>query len=251
MPNDASRNASNAAGNPDRPRRRRAAASTRDDTPDHTPHHTRLVGSADARAARLEPVTNRRALLLSPLYFVVALLTLAGLGTSPAAANAGPETRVRAFDTPVETSVAATSSETPASIGRLRPETVATAVGSCVATEAVDIAGANFAQTTASRTFSSGGTFAGQSIDDVAGALRSGAMSAKDVPVQVIVRDGNTLILNTRSALALEQAGVPRSAWNVVNVTGDPAAQARLAGQLARNGLDSTGTSSVRITGAG
>lgn len=120
-----------------------------------------------------------------------------------------------------------------------------------VATEAVDIAGANFAQTTASRTFSSGGTFAGQSIDDVAGALRSGAMSAKDVPVQVIVRDGNTLILNTRSALALEQAGVPRSAWNVVNVTGDPAAQARLAGQLARNGLDSTGTSSVRITGAG
>jgi hypothetical protein len=120
-----------------------------------------------------------------------------------------------------------------------------------VATEAGDIAGANFAQTTASRTFSSGGTFAGQSIDDVAGALRSGAMSAKDVPVQVIVRDGNTLILNTRSALALEQAGVPRSAWNVVNVTGDPAAQARLAGQLARNGLDSTGTSSVRITGAG
>jgi RHS repeat-associated protein len=119
------------------------------------------------------------------------------------------------------------------------------------ATEAVDIAGANFAQTTASRTFSSGGTFAGQSIDDVAGALRSGAMSAKDVPVLVIVRDGNTLILNTRSALALEQAGVPRSAWNVVNVTGDPAAQARLAGQLARNGLDSTGTSSVRITGAG
>lgn len=81
-------------------------------------------------------MTNRRALLLSPLYFVVALLTLAGLGTSPAAANAGPETRVRAFDTPVETSVAATSSETPASIGRLRPETVATAVGSCVATEA-------------------------------------------------------------------------------------------------------------------
>lgn len=138
-----------------------------------------------------------------------------------------------------------------ASLPPSRWDTSTTRLAPVVATEAVDIAGANFAQTTASRTFSSGGTFAGQSIDDVAGALRSGAMSAKDVPVQVIVRDGNTLILNTRSALALEQAGVPRSAWNVVNVTGDPAAQARLAGQLARNGLDSTGTSSVRITGAG
>lgn len=106
-------------------------------------------------------MTNRRALLLSPLYFVVALLTLAGLGTSPAAANAGPETRVRAFDTPVETSVAATSSETPASIGRLRPETVATAVGSCVATN-----------TATSRTFGIADRVAGQ-LDDVRlGSLR-------------------------------------------------------------------------------
>lgn len=95
------------------------------------------------------------------------------------------------------------------------------------------------------------GTFAGQTIDDVAGALRSGAMPAKDVPIQVIVRDGNTLILNTRSALALEQAGIPRSAWNVVNMTGDAAAEARLAGQLARNGLGPAGTGSVRITGGG
>lgn len=124
--------------------------------------------------------------------------------------------------------------------------------GPFVATNtALDVGGANFAQTTASRTFSSGGSFAGQTIDDVAGGLRSGAMSMKDVPVQVIVRDGNTLILNTRSALALEQAGIPRSAWNVVNMTGDAAAQARLAAQLARNGLDSTGIGSVRITGGG
>ena len=130
--------------------------------------------------------------------------------------------------------------------------TSTTPAGSLIATNtALDVGGANFAQTTASGTFSSGGSFAGQSIDDVAGALQSGAMSVKDVPIQVIVQDGNTLILNTRSALALEQAGIPRSAWNVVNMSGDAAAQARLAAQLARNGLDSTGTGSVRITGGG
>ena len=130
--------------------------------------------------------------------------------------------------------------------------TSTTHIAPVVATNsALDVGGANFAQTTASGTFSSGGSFAGQSIDDVAGALQSGAMSVKDVPIQVIVQDGNTLILNTRSALALEQAGIPRSAWNVVNMSGDAAAQARLAAQLARNGLDSTGTGSVRITGGG
>ena len=58
--------------------------------------------------------------------------------------------------------------------------------------------------------FSKGGTFAGQSVEDVAGALRSGALNPSDVPIQYIVRDGNTLILNTRSAQALEQAGIPR-----------------------------------------
>ena len=67
-----------------------------------------------------------------------------------------------------------------------------------------------------------------------------------DVPIEVIVRDGNTLILNTRSATALAEAGVPRSAWNVVNVSGDAAAQARLTAQLARNGLTSAGTPTVR-----
>ncbi len=132
-------------------------------------------------------MTNRRALLLSPLYFVVALLTLAGLGTSPAAANAGPETRVRAFDTPVETSVAATSSETPASIGRLRPETVATAVGSCVATEAargvskhggiIEQTGTNAA---GGRVFTSTGA-----IDqtDFAGIVNSGLLRGDDVHI--------------------------------------------------------------------
>ena len=45
-------------------------------------------------------------------------------------------------------------------------------------------------------------------------------MKSSEVPIDFIVRDGNKLILNTRSAQALEAAGIPRSQWNVVNRTG-------------------------------
>jgi RHS repeat-associated protein len=107
------------------------------------------------------------------------------------------------------------------------------------------LADANFAQKTFSQAFSSEGAFAGRTVDDVAAALRSGQMGAADVPVQYIIRDGNTLMLNTRSAQALEAAGIPRAQWNAVNMTGDAAAEARLTGQLQRNGLGSQGTPTV------
>jgi len=104
---------------------------------------------------------------------------------------------------------------------------------------------ANFAQNTFSQSFSSEGIFAGQTVEDVATALRSGQMGVAEVPVQYIVRDDNALILNTRSAQALEQADIPRAEWNAVNMTGDPAAEARLTAQLQRNGLTNQGTSTV------
>jgi filamentous hemagglutinin len=119
------------------------------------------------------------------------------------------------------------------------------------AAESGPLSGASFAQKTFSQTFSADGAFAGRTIDDVAGALNRGEMSAADVPVQYIVRDGNTLILNTRSAQALEQAGIPRSQWNAIDMTGDAAAEARLTGQLQRNGLTSQGTTTVRPTKPG
>jgi len=96
-------------------------------------------------------------------------------------------------------------------------------------------ADAQFAQKTYGAMFSEGGTFAGKTVNDVAAALRSGAMKAADVPVEFIVRDGKSIILNTRSAEALNAAGVPRAQWNAVNRTGDAAAEARLSGQLSRN----------------
>ncbi len=109
--------------------------------------------------------------------------------------------------------------------------------------------GANFAQKTFSSSFSKGGAFAGKSIEDVTNALRSGGMKTADVPIDYIIRDGNKLILNTRSAQALEGAGIPRSQWNSVNRTGQEMHEARLTGQLQRNGLTSQGTSSVRPAG--
>lgn len=83
--------------------------------------------------------------------------------------------------------------------------------------------------------FSDEGAFAGKSIGDVAGALRSGSLSTADVPVNYIVRDGQAMILNTRSAQALEAAGIPRSAWNGVNRTGSDLFETLLNGQLRRN----------------
>jgi filamentous hemagglutinin len=96
-------------------------------------------------------------------------------------------------------------------------------------------ADAKFAQATFGKMFSAEGTFAGKSVQDVAAALRSGAMKVSDVPVNYIVRDGQTIILNTRSAQALEAAGIPRASWNGVNQTGNQFFENLLNGQLGRN----------------
>lgn len=72
-------------------------------------------------------------------------------------------------------------------------------------------------------------------MDDVAAALRSGALAPAEVPINYIVRDGQTIILNTRSAQALDAAGIPRSQWNGVNKTGDSLFEGLLDGQLSRN----------------
>ena len=104
---------------------------------------------------------------------------------------------------------------------------------------------AAFAQTSFSRKFSAAGKFAGQTIDDVANQLRAGTLKPGDVPIEIIVRDGNTLILNTRSAQALQKAGIPRSQWYGLDKTGDAFAEARLTTQLRVSGLSSQGTTTV------
>jgi hypothetical protein len=104
---------------------------------------------------------NSARLVLSPLLLLVALLTTLGLNASSAAANAGPETRVRAIPTVVEISVGQQSGETAGGVGCLRPSQPGLAPGSCVATEAAT-----------SRTFGIADRVAGQ-LDDVRlGSLR-------------------------------------------------------------------------------
>jgi RHS repeat-associated protein len=115
------------------------------------------------------------------------------------------------------------------------------------ATRAV-LENATFAQRTFSEAFSANGAFSGETVTSISNALKSGGLTPADVPIQYIVRDGNTLILNTRSAQALEQAGIPRAQWNAVNMTGDAAAEARLTQQLSRNNLTSAGTPTVEPT---
>lgn len=97
--------------------------------------------------------------------------------------------------------------------------------------------------------FSKGGAFSGQSVEGVAAGLRSGAIKPSGVPIDYIVRDGNTLILNTRSAQALEAAGISRSQWNAVNRTGQDLYENMLSGQLQRNRLTSEGVATVRPAG--
>jgi RHS repeat-associated protein len=110
---------------------------------------------------------------------------------------------------------------------------------------AVSAEGAVWAQNTFSRMFSAGGKFAGQTVESVAAAIKNGSLSADDIPIDVIIRNGQTFILNTRSSAALMQAGVPRSAWNVVNRTGVSAFEDRLTNQLIKNAIPN-GTNTIK-----
>lgn len=108
---------------------------------------------------------------------------------------------------------------------------------------------ANFAQTSFREAFSKTGAaelskLTGRSIktvDDLIAAIRSGVDPSK-IPVNYIQRGGNITILNTRTAQALERAGVPRSLWNGVNKSGDSFFEQLLSDQLRRNQLSPAGT---------
>jgi hypothetical protein len=79
---------------------------------------------------------NRARHLLSPLWFLVALIGLiAGVTVSGNAAH-GTETRVRAFDTPTAIVVESGTTESPGGVGHLRQVSAAFVSATGVATEA-------------------------------------------------------------------------------------------------------------------
>jgi len=116
------------------------------------------------------------------------------------------------------------------------------------ATEGI-LDGANFAQKTYGPKFSDVGIFKDKTVAEITALLKSGDMSPSDVPIDYIIRDGNVLILNTRSSYALAGAGIPRSQWNAVDRTGDDLFEGLLTDQLTRNNLTSEGIAVVRLTG--
>src|SRR5690606_36583180 len=81
------------------------------------------------------------------------------------------------------------------------------------------LTGANFAQNRikSDRSFSPDGQkiysdLAGKpikTVDDLAGALKAGAIKPSQLPVDYVDMNGTRLILNTRTSTALEQAGIP------------------------------------------
>jgi hypothetical protein len=195
------------------------------------------------------PLRARRLVLLLAALTALLLTGCAGVSPTSGPTGVGVQNRVWAFTPAAQLLAPPTTSQSSCSRPGFTASAVGIASGFCVAAEGVDIGGASFAQKTFGEAFSSGGRFAGRTIDQVAGDLRSGAMSPSDVPIEVINRGGNSLILNTRSAQALMRAGIPRSEWDVVNMTGNSAAEARLSGQLARNGLGDSGYGSPMPSG--
>lgn len=85
----------------------------------------------------------------------------------------------------------------------------------------------------------------GKTVNEIAGQLENGALTPEDLPVGLGEVDGNTLIINARTAVALTKAGVPREDWFVQNQTDDPEAMSRLDNQLARNKLGPEGYSGI------
>ncbi|MEX3012100.1 RHS repeat-associated core domain-containing protein, partial [Hoeflea sp. TYP-13] len=74
-------------------------------------------------------------------------------------------------------------------------------------------------------------------IDDLADAISRGKIDPNDVPVEVVSKKGVDYILNTRTGMALQKAGVKKKDWNVKDMTHDKGANTRLDKQLQRNNV--------------
>jgi hypothetical protein len=109
----------------------------------------------------------------------------------------------------------------------------ATVAASASATEEAAPNAIRFGQKAISSTFRSG-KFAGKSVQSVAEGLESGAVSADELPVNVVVRGGIQYTMNNRSLMALRLAG--KAPTVVRDVTGNAMFERQLTQRLAEMG---------------
>jgi RHS repeat-associated protein len=57
-------------------------------------------------------------------------------------------------------------------------------------------------------------------VDDLANAIKDKVINPDDLVINYVMRDGERVILNTRTSAALNRAGIPMNKWNGVDVTG-------------------------------
>jgi len=162
-----------------------------------------------------------------------------------------------------ETAATATG-ETGAATGEAIEGAAGEGMGAAeVAPQQGAVADANFAQSTtnSAETFSDKGSeiyteLAGRdikTIDDLTEAIRNGAIKPEELPVDYIVQpDGTKLILNTRTSVALDRAGVSKAEWYGSDKTGlkvpdmgDTTFNDLAKDQLRRNKLPSTGSPNI------
>jgi hypothetical protein len=141
---------------------------------------------------RTQQRSTPRWVLVFPAALIAALAAILSGTTASASAAGVAENRVGALNVAGEVLVGPPEHITAGQrLGNhvAGPDFV---VATGVATNTVDIAGARFAQNGFSEAFSTGKNtpklFKGRTIDDVVGDLRSGDMTPKDVPIDVIVR---------------------------------------------------------------
>ncbi len=91
-----------------------------------------------------------------------------------------------------------------------------------------------FGQKSVSPNFSSQGIFKGASIQSVVDKLIQGDLSADNLPIEYIVRDGKMITMNNRSLTALSKANMKPTV--LIDVTGDMANELKLTQRLAEMG---------------
>jgi RHS repeat-associated protein len=80
-----------------------------------------------------------------------------------------------------------------------------------------------------------------KSVQSIVGQLEEGAIEPSELPVDLYVQGGTTYIMNTRTASALTEAGIPREDWQINDMTGNSEYEQRLNQMFSNNNTPTGG----------